>query len=182
MENNIYEINNTTKMTEDVYYESAKMILRRKSKRNVIIFLSAVTVVYAALIMIVFFYEINTISIIALCVLVIFWLMIILFFIDLLTFKNRRIYRKQIKNAHARIYNYTFDDKYIKAVWQTGTSTVFYNQISAIYETKKTYIIISDQNPKIRESFVIDKRGFSSSSYDDFTRFLRERVTIPIKS
>ncbi len=60
--------------------------------------------------------------------------------------------------------------------------TVFYKQLSAIYETKNTYILIADPNQKIRESLVIDKTGFSSSSCDDFLRFLQKRVTIPIKS
>ena len=180
MHNNLFEFSNATKMTEDIYTEITRKLMWEESKRRIILILAMVALICCIAIWLTLSGGIKASSIVSAIIIAASLPITILIYVDAFTFRVRRIYRKQTKNAQARIYNYTFEDEYITAVWQTGTSSVFYHQISVIYETKNAYILIADQNQKIRESFVIDKNGFSSSSCDEFLRVLRERVTIQI--
>lgn len=176
MDNEKSEFNNITTITETIYYESAKKVLWEKSKRRVIVIFSLYMffVIVSILILIKDGYDPSLL--LPICFITIVSVLLIAYYVDIFTFRNKRKYRKEAKSGQALIYKYSFEDSCIKATWQTGTSTVFYDQISAIYYTKNTCILVADQNPQINECFVVDKNGFSSKSYNDFIEFLKGKV------
>ena len=177
MENKKSEIKNITTFTETIYYESAKKILWEKSRTIIIKLFTFCTVIFIAIIMLLLNSGINSTVLSGVCFIAALWIFLIIFYIDIFTLRIRRRYRKNAQNGQVCIFNYDFKDTCIAAVWQTGTSTVFYDQISTIYYTKNTCILVADQKSHINECFVVDKNGFSAKSYDDFINFLKKRVT-----
>ena len=178
MENETSEFNNITTLTEKISYESYKKILWEKSKHSIIFLVFLCTIIFTVLISILSSAGRGIILLIAISLLATIWLFLILYFIYIFKLRNKRKYRKQALSDQAWIYKYSFGDRFISATWQTGSSTVFYDQISAIYYTKNTCILLADQNTKINECYVIDKNGFLTESYDDFIVFLKKRTTI----
>ncbi len=178
MENEKLAFSNITNLTENISYESYKKILWGKSKHSIIFLVFLCTIIFTVLISILFSAGRGITLFIAECFLATIWLFLIIYFTYIFTLRNKIRYRKQARSGQAWIYKYSFGDKCITATWQTGSSTVFYDQISAIYYTKNTCILLADQNTKINECYVIDKNGFLTESYDDFIVFLKKRVTI----
>jgi len=176
MEYSKFEFDNITSFTETIFYESVRKISWEKSKRRVIVILALYTIFVIANSIILIKDGYDILILFALCIFAIIWILVIGYYIDIFTFKIRRKYRKQVKSGQTVIYKYNFDNNCIKATWQTGTSTVFYDQISAMYYTKNTVILATDHNPQINECFVVDKSGFSSKSYNDFISFLKGKV------